>query len=64
MFVMIFLIYFKDIEQFDIHVVAEEEHKVVRLEKSWVLSFALIESLNICNFSCFCSFILGQHKVH
>ena len=28
--------YFKDIEQFDIHV-AEEEHKVVSLEKSWGL---------------------------
>lgn len=51
MFVMVFFTYFKDIEQFDIHV-AEEEHKVVRLEKSWVLRFfALIENLNTCNFN-------------
>lgn len=55
MFVMtffLFLVYFKDIEQFEIRVVAEEEHKVVRL-KIWGSEgfFALIENSNTCNFS-------------
>lgn len=33
---------FKDIEQFDIHVVAEEEHRVVSLEKSWGLRVVIL----------------------
>lgn len=61
---VIFLMYFTDIEQFDIHVI-EEQHKVVRFEKLRVLRFfALIDNVNICNFICFWIFIPKQPKVY